>query len=58
MKKTSLKMRIILFILMFLMVVSLATAAIIPIKNAIAESNKEEQTDDNHDHSADDGHNH
>ena len=67
MKKTSLKMRIILFVLMFLMVVSLATAAIIPIKNAIEKSKEEEKkeqssgddySDDDHDHSEDDGHNH
>ena len=38
MKKTTLKTRILLFVLMLLMVVSLATAAIVPIKNAIEKS--------------------
>ena len=45
MKKTSLKTRILLFTLMLLMVVSLGTAAIVPIKNAIEKNKESEKTE-------------
>ena len=48
MKKTTLKTRILLFVLMFLLVASLATVAIIPIKNAIEKSHDNEQVEDSH----------
>ena len=46
MKKISLKTRILLCALMFLMVVSLAVAAIAPIRNALEKAKEEEKNEE------------